>query len=142
MKRGSLFMDEPTREKIKEWLLIAEEDRISARALLEHDPLIGFSVCFHAQQCAEKALKGFLTQCEQQFERTHDLLRLIKFCVQIDSEFENYELSADALTPYAAETRYPDDYRPIQFEEAEEAVVMAEQIYNLVKTKLDPSLLI
>ncbi|MFH0764901.1 MAG: HEPN domain-containing protein [Calditrichota bacterium] len=135
-------MDKPTQEKVKEWLLIAEEDHISAHALLKHDPLIGFSVCFHAQQCAEKALKGFLTHCQHQFERTHDLLKLVKLCAAIDPEFANYAAPADALAPYAAETRYPDDYRSIPHREAGEAITNAERILNFVKSKLDPSLLI
>ncbi len=135
-------MDEPTREKVKEWLMLSAEDRTSAKSLLKNEPSVGFAICFHAQQFAEKALKAYLTSKQQHIEKTHDLLRIVKQCAALDPEFGNYEIIADELSPYATETRYPDDYRPVSCEEAEEAVASAELILNLVKTKLDPSLLI
>ncbi len=34
------------------------------------------AVCFHAQQCAEKYLKGRLFEAGASFKKTHDLLNL------------------------------------------------------------------
>ena len=135
-------MDEPTREKVKEWLMLAAEDHTSAISLLKNEPSVGFAICFHAQQFAEKALKAYLTSKQQHIEKTHDLLRIVKLCTALDPEFGNYETIADELSPYATETRYPDDYHPVLHEEAEEAVAKAERILNFVKTKLDPSTLV
>ena len=47
----------------KEWLDKAEDDFYSARLLLRvgEIPMPGSS-CFHAHQCAEKYLKGLLTE--------------------------------------------------------------------------------
>jgi HEPN domain-containing protein len=135
-------MDEPVREKVKEWLLLAAEDHLSARTLLKNAPTAGISICFHAQQLAEKALKAYLTSHQYKFEKTHDLLRLVKACEEIDDEFGNYRSIADALTGYAVEIRYPDDYRPVLLKEAREAVNNAENILNFVKAKLDPTILI
>ncbi|MCF7810288.1 HEPN domain-containing protein [bacterium] len=135
-------MDEPTREKVKEWLLLAEEDHISANSLLKNEPSVGFTICFHAQQFVEKALKAYLTSKQRHIEKTHDLLRIIKQCAVYDTEFMNYETIADELSPYATDTRYPDNYHHISTDEAKEAVANAERILNFVKAKLDPSLLI
>jgi len=110
-------MDEPTREKVREWLIMAEEDRVSALSLLKNEPSVGFSICFHAQQFVEKALKAYLTSKQQHIEKTHDLLRIVKQCAALDPEFASFETIADELSIYATATRYPDDYRPVSHDE-------------------------
>jgi HEPN domain-containing protein len=50
----------PTTEQVVEWLVKAERDLMSAEILLDHEPLVLDTACFHCQQAAEKALKAFL----------------------------------------------------------------------------------
>lgn len=69
------------------------------------------SVGFHAQQCAEKAIKGYLTLHSIAFEYCHDLSYLIDLCVPLDADFEQFRTEVDQLTPYAVEFRYPDVFR-------------------------------
>ena len=47
-------------EGVKEWLQKAKNDLLSARILLEHDPPVLDTACFHCQQTVEKGLKAFL----------------------------------------------------------------------------------
>jgi HEPN domain-containing protein len=65
-------------------------------------------VGFHAQQCAEKALKAYLTFHRVSFERRHDLNYLIDLCAPLDPGFEQFRAPADELTPYAVEFRHLD----------------------------------
>jgi len=61
------------------WLLKAENDLKSAEKLVKgSSPILDTSV-FHAQQCAEKALKAYLAFKKQPLQRTHDLVPLIEF---------------------------------------------------------------
>ena len=70
------------------------------------DPLLD-AVCFHAQQCAEKYLKAFLTYKEIEFRKTHDLGELIALASKIDSSFEEIIDIGEKLTDYAVDVRYP-----------------------------------
>lgn len=50
----------PRSDEVKAWLQKAANDLLSARILLEHDPPVMETACFHCQQGVEKALKAFL----------------------------------------------------------------------------------
>jgi hypothetical protein len=74
-------MRAPVRELAHEWLTRAEHDLRVARYLLTMPDPPPESVGFHAQQCAEKGLKAFLTLHQILFERRHDLNYLIDLCL-------------------------------------------------------------
>ena len=135
-------MGDKLREDVQIWFDLAEDDRKSARALLASEPSVTGTICFHAQQLAEKALKAYLTANQRHVEKTHDLTRLVTLCLDVEPEFVSLRYLADELSSYAVTTRYPDDYRPISLDEAKSAVEKAERILNFVKMKLDPSLFI
>ena len=94
------------------------------------------TVCFHAQQCVEKALKAYLTLADIHIERTHHLPYLLDRCSVILPQFEEIRQHALALTDYAVEVRYVDDWRDIPAEEARSAVAMAEEALVFVKLRL------
>jgi hypothetical protein len=48
-----------------------------------HVPPLTADITFHAQQLAEKALKGFLTWHDQPFRKTHDLVEIGEQCVTL-----------------------------------------------------------
>jgi hypothetical protein len=54
-------MDEEAFLVIHRWIKKAEHDLTTARVVLENRPEVTDTVCFHAQQCVEKALKAYLT---------------------------------------------------------------------------------
>ena len=63
-------MDDAKQTTIARWLAKAKNDLITARTMLDTDPPITDIVCFHAQQCAEKALKAFLVVADIHVEKT------------------------------------------------------------------------
>jgi HEPN domain-containing protein len=129
-------MSDPVRELAQEWLTRAEHDLRVARYLLTMPDPPPESVGFHAQQCAEKALKAYLTAHQILFERRHDLNYLIDLCLPRESDFEQFRVEADELTPYAVEFRYPDALSPISLESAGTAVETAERIYAFIEVRL------
>ena len=64
-------------------------------------------VCFHAQQCAEKYLKTYLVYHDIEFEKTHDLRKLVFLCSKVKKEFLDILEISKRLTDYAVDVRYP-----------------------------------
>jgi len=124
------------RAAVERWLVKAGNDLKTAQTMLETDPPITDAVCFHAQQCAEKSFKAFLTFRDVHVEKTHYLPRLLELCRDTDSTFDDLRESAISLTDYAVEIRYPDDWRDIPVDEAAKAVQNAEKIMASIQRKL------
>src|SRR3989304_10050126 len=94
---------------VKFWIKKAESDLINAENSINIKPESPLdTVCFHAQQCAEKYIKAFLTYNGIEFEKTHDIGDLITRATQKDITFEQIVELGEKLTPYAIEIRYPD----------------------------------
>lgn len=75
------------RIRFRAWQQYAEEDeQIAEIALKENGP--PNQICFHAQQVAEKYLKGFLAYRKIDPMKTHDLDKLISLCRDLDQSFE------------------------------------------------------
>lgn len=53
-----------------------------------------------------------------------------------DEDIKPYTESLDSLTDHAVESRYPGDYVEPEREEAEEALRIASEIFEIVKRKL------
>ena len=118
----------------REWLSKAERDLELAKHSLE----LGYYdfASFHAQQCAEKALKAFLVARGEPIRRTHDIGELIILCSEADSDFMKlFDKDVDLLTAYAVEARYPTLHEPDR-EEAENAIKLAEFTLEFVKRKI------
>lgn len=89
-------------------------------------------VVYHCQQSAEKALKAYLVYKEVPLQKTHNLVVLLENCLDFELSFEILRASAEVLTPYATEFRYPSDIVEPDVSEAEEALTMAESVLNFV----------
>lgn len=120
----------------QDWFKVGDDDLAYARLGLKEDDFYGL-IAFHAQQAAEKYLKGFLLLRGKNPKRTHDLVQLLEECQKIDTEFFSIRKYADILMPYSVEARYPVFYPIIKKEFAEEAVAVAEEIVNFIKEKLE-----
>ena len=129
-------MPDPASDLAREWLVRSEHDLRVARYLLTMPDPPPESVGFHAQQCAEKALKAYLTFHRVPFERRHDLNYLIDLCAPLDPGLEQFRASADELTPYAVEFRYPDTLPLVPLELVRAAVDAAERIYAFAADRL------
>jgi HEPN domain-containing protein len=90
------------------WLRRAADDLRMAGFAVAADPPLAEQALFHAQQCAEKAMKAFLAWHDRRFGKTHDLVELGKACVTIDPALREAVEEAESLTSYAVAARYPD----------------------------------
>jgi HEPN domain-containing protein len=123
-------------EYIRKWLVKADNDLLIAKdeRYLKNENHVTDGICFHCQQAVEKYLKGFLVYHDVDFGKTHNLEYLRVQCSTIDAEFET--LSVGDLSQYGVAVRYPDDFYMPTLEEADEAIVLAEQARIFVLNKM------
>jgi HEPN domain-containing protein len=82
----------PELEKyIHAWLEIAENDLASAKRLIDIEPYILDTACFHCQQSVEKNLKAFLVTKGIEPERTHSISYLLEQCGKFDNVFTSVD---------------------------------------------------
>jgi HEPN domain-containing protein len=117
------------------WIVIAEEDYNTARAALRRQSPWLHTVCFHAQQTAEKYLKAILTTKGKTFPKTHDLLELSNLCAQAGVIVPVPIDSLDVLSDHAVQTRYPADAPTI--EDAREAFETAQAVRKFARKYLN-----
>lgn len=119
----------------KRWLTYAQEDLQAAELILEHPTIAHRHVCWLAQQCAEKAIKGALIFLRTDFRRTHDLDLLLHL---LPAELEIRQISGDLaeLTQWAVESRYPGDWQPANEYDAQRAFQQASRILEGILTEL------
>ncbi len=115
------------------WLKKAENDLKSAKRLSgSDDPLLDTAI-YHTQQCAEKALKAYLSYKQEPLQKTHDLEFLVEMCCKIDNDFEQFLDDAEVLTPYNTIFRYPGPDIEPHSADVSEAIEKAEKILSFVK---------
>jgi HEPN domain-containing protein len=120
---------------LAEWIAKADGDfntsqrELRARRAPNYD-----SACFHAQQCAEKYLKAFLVAYNTEPPRTHNLIELLKLCIDHDGSFELIRPTLELLNAYAVDIRYPGEFSTR--EEAREAVKAMEQARDFVRGEI------
>ncbi|TSC73733.1 MAG: HEPN domain-containing protein [Parcubacteria group bacterium Gr01-1014_44] len=122
---------------VQDWLARADEDIRVAEIALKEGGLPN-PICFHAQQTAEKYLKGFLAFHEKHVRKIHDLQSLISECKKIDASFSDIETEAVYLTQFYTETRYPGDITEFTLDEADGAYRAALKIKSFVLGKIHP----
>lgn len=97
-------------EVVREWLAKAEGDystalrECRARKSPNYD-----AACFHAQQCIEKLIKGFLQAHDVPFAKIHSLPVLLDQCLGIQPMWEVLRSDLKELTRYAVQFRYPGE---------------------------------
>lgn len=109
------------------WLAHARSDLALAKLGLQGD-VLPEQLCFHAQQAVEKAFKAVLLQRHVDFPFTHDLSELLDTLAAAGIEVPPAFNEADALTPYAVETRYPGSWGEISEGDVAEALRLAEEV--------------
>ena len=127
--------------RVRQWVEKADHDlRNADHTLTLHDEECPFdTVCFHAQQCAEKYLKGWLVYSNVDFPRTHDLVVLLRQAEEVGLRGTNLR-EVQPLNRYTIEARYPGDWEPIDRDEAER-VALARRLCTAVRTLLPPGAL-
>jgi HEPN domain-containing protein len=91
-----------------EWVSKAEGDYDVVAVLRRSRKRTRFdTICFHCQQCAEKYIKARLHESGIYFDKTHDLVRLVKLTERIEPLWIGMSPALKNLTEYAVEVRYP-----------------------------------
>jgi len=119
------------------WFAKAEADLRSADHLLTMTDPAYETIGFHAQQCAEKYLKGYLVLHGVTFKKWHDLGYLLDLCVTLTSRWERLYDEAEFLSPFATEYRYPDLLVKFTREQANRSIQIARQIRQAVLDELE-----
>lgn len=110
----------------QDWLVYARSDLELARSGKVPGILLE-TLCFHAQQSAEKAIKAVLIHNGVPTIKSHNigaLLNLIPDAVTIPTEIQECVI----LTDYAVVTRYPGNYEPISDDEYNAALDLAQSV--------------
>ncbi len=89
------------------------------------------AACFHAQQCAEKYLKGQLQEEGIAFPWTHDLLALLDLLLPSHPLWGAFRPALLQLKNYAVAFRYPGD--AADKKEAREAVKLCQGVREAVR---------
>jgi len=118
------------------WLVRAQRDLAGGKVDLAAEPPLTGDAVFHAQQAAEKAMKGFLTWHSRVFRKTHNLAELGEMCTPQDPNLEPLLRRAAVLTDYAWRFRYPGEPEEPSREEAEEALALAREVYEAILARL------
>ena len=108
----------------REWLARAKSNLAYARS---RPPDVLFEdMCFSAQQAAEKAIKARLIALDVEFPYTHDIKKLLASLETAGDAIPDEVRAAEALTPYAAILRYPNEC-PLAGEEQYLAAIRAAE---------------
>lgn len=121
---------------VADWIKKADEDLQYARASFREE--LGFypQICFHLHQAVEKYLKAYIVAKDLNFQKIHDLTKLLQICAEVDTDFNSLNDLVIELNPYYIETRYPEFVDTIDKVEAEKALQATEQIATFIKSKL------
>jgi HEPN domain-containing protein len=94
-----------------EWVAKAEGDFRSMEREMRarRDPNYD-DACFHAQQCAEKHLKGRLYEAGIRFTKTHDLKALLGQALAVQPLWEAHRADLLFLNEFSVELRYPGTF--------------------------------
>jgi len=121
----------------KDWLEKGSHDLEDAKRLLKNGGYTD-TICFLAQQAAEKYLKGYLVAKGINPRAAHHLEELAKDCAGFTKGFLDFLDDYRILTRYYIETRYPP-LAPIDYsrEEAKKAIASAEKIIDFIEERLE-----
>lgn len=108
------------------WLQYANSDLALARISKPQNVLFE-TLCFHAQQAAEKAIKALLIAKKITFPKTHSIRMLLDLLPPEIKQPPELQESA-ILTDYAVISRYPGDLEAIDEEEYQRAVNLAKSV--------------
>lgn len=118
----------------EEWFSRARSNLAQARA---RQPEVYLEdLCFQAQQATEKALKALLLRRVGAFPYVHDLRALLDRLEAEGEDLPGQIRQVVRLNQYAVAARYPGVDEPVEPDEYEEAIRLAEYAVEWVRTAL------
>lgn len=116
-----------------EWIEKAEEDwNVLLKTYRARKYPAYNATCFHAQQCAEKYLKGRLEEAGIAFAKTHDLDLLLKQAQVIEPTWSTLQAELNYLNDFSVTFRYPG--RTASKVDAKEAVNACRKVRRVTRT--------
>ena len=128
--------DRETIDEAKSWFAKALVDLRAGELETGVSPSLNSDIVFHAQQAAEKSMKGFLCYHGLTFRKTHNLVEIGESCVAVDATLEPLLRRAATLTEYAWKFRYPGDPEDPSDQETGEALALANAVYGALMSLL------
>jgi HEPN domain-containing protein len=119
-------------KEFEKWFRKAESDLLVIKNNLRSTGVPIDACCFHAQQAAEKYLKGYLVSKFVIFPKTHDLQSLLNSCIEINNSFNHIIEQAIRLSDYAIGPRYPDVFDDLTIDDAINAEKDAKEIKEFI----------
>jgi HEPN domain-containing protein len=116
----------------EDWLRHAQSDLALARIGISSN-ILAETLCFHAQQAAEKALKSVLIYKNIEFPKTHNIKILIELLPD-DISTAKEILESSILTDYSVTSRYPGNFEEITIDEYTKAVQLAAHVVDWADT--------
>lgn len=110
-----------------DWLRYAESDLALAR-MSRPEGVLWEHFCFHAEQAAEKAIKGVLLSLGVGFRYVHDLDEHLRAVAAAGIAVPESVQRAVELNDYAFFTRYPFNAEAVSEAEYRDAVGIAEAV--------------
>ena len=121
----------------RRWLRWADEDLALAEHTAADPDVVPRGACVWAHQAAEKALKALLILHNMDPPKLHDLDRLAQRLPDEEgSAFMPLELPE--LTRWSIEGRYPADMDEATHADGLQAIAVARQVLDVVRTRIPP----
>lgn len=125
---------------VKAWFTKASRDLRTTKLLLaQNNEDFWESAVFHAQQAAEKSIKGFLAFHRVRFTKTHNMEILITLVAGVDKSLSKELEFAKSLTQYAVAYRYPEENEPpepLSQQVCEKVTQMANEVFESLSRKI------
>lgn len=122
--------------EVSEWLRKAAGDVGACSRLPEGDEPMCDAAVFHAQQAAEKAIKGFLAWHDRPFGKTHNIVEIGRLATSIDNSLEELLRRASPLSQYAWRFRYPGEPDAATRDESENALAVCKEVLEAILARL------
>ena len=120
------------------WMRLARDDMATVSLLMTERRKRIEIILYHCQQTAEKSLKAFLINSNVWIGNTHDLVLLLKECVNINPSFNlkrmiNHCGFFNRITP---SVKYADLSISLDTSHIHRAINSAKRVYDLVSVHL------
>ncbi len=121
----------------EDWLRYARSDLALADTNATGG-VLNESLCFHAQQAAEKSIKAVLILRGIEFPFTHNVAHLITLVQNAGIDWPQELDSAARLTRYAVSFRYPGRPKLIADTERQQAAAIARKVLEWAQDIVSP----
>jgi HEPN domain-containing protein len=121
------------------WFEKTDHDFVMITRAMVGDGVPWDMVTFHAQQAAEKYLKGFLRFHDTRPPKIHDLSRLLDLCLAHDESLSSLRSGCIELTDAGYQSRYPDTTDDPGEDIGKHAIEIARRISDAVRERVPKS---